>query len=248
MKRVVIISLGIAVFATALMACNNGEKVKLLESILDNGVLYRKFEYDNKDRIVKIIRYGSDGKTVMKTRTFTYNGNFFTVSEDIDGEIVSTKNYGKYDDKIYIQGGDEYFEFNSQNLVVKHSIKFGGIDGYERVTTYEYEGSNISKMAVEEIYGPYFEERFKKPNYDVTYTYDDKKSPLYYCKTPQWYLAIYTDWQRAGEEIGVTNNVKTTVSEGKTYTLNLEYYDDGMLKSMTSDYYSSPLTFLYKTK
>jgi len=232
------------------------EGVKLLETILYKGVLYQKFEYDDQNRITKNTQYEQDGKTVFKTSTFKYNGNILIVSEQTESMTI-TKTFFREDNLIYKDGPDEYLELNSQNMLVKYTGKFSSdvYNRWETVITFDYKDGNLYKKTVEFTYGEYFEDKYKNKNYEITYTYDDKKSPLYYCKTPQWYLIMFFEWYRVGEAIGVTNNVKTVTfstiggeDNPKPYNIFLEYYDDGMMKSMTSDSFDSPMTFLYKTK
>jgi len=234
MIRVFLISFVIAAFAiVTLTSFNNSDNVKLLESISRSGML-TKFEYDSQYRIVKIIFYKFDGKTVHLERKFTYTGDDISISNTSDADTYMST-FSKRGNKIILGGNEhDYFELNSQNMVVKSVNSLGT---YE----YEYENGNLIKMNKKGVFS----------GTTKTFTYDDKKAPFYNCKTPQWYLMSLLS-SNFDNEIGITNNVKTkTVIEddedAETETFVLEFYDDGFVKSVVNKW-GAKWTFKYITK
>ncbi|MCL2260814.1 MAG: hypothetical protein FWC15_05595 [Fibromonadales bacterium] len=83
-----IINIGLAAFMLLFSACGkeSGE-VKLLESITQGGET-KKFEYDDKNRIVKMgattIAYKSDDFVIIDGNEYKRKGNVITVSRDVD--------------------------------------------------------------------------------------------------------------------------------------------------------------------
>jgi len=101
--------------ATALtISCGGGGDVKLLETITDGSGKVQRFEYDKKNRIVKIddktITY-ADNLITVGTQKFAINGNTITVDGSSltingDGYIVNEGNHGEVD-----------YEYKDGNLI-----------------------------------------------------------------------------------------------------------------------------------
>ena len=245
MKKLGLNNLVIAVLivSATFISCNNDEynidcdddidKAHLLETIIrSDGSIYRKFEYDNENRIQKIISFHEEG--FEYTNTFYYNeDDLVKVSDNYyvkAGEYYIYENaheieFSKREDKIIFSEKHSYspddiyittLELNSEGYPI------GIIQGLRsrdynitksNLTSYLYMGfsSGGAGTSTETFY---------------EYKYDNKKSPFYNCKTPQWYL-IY-EFLELGSQNNATEILKTfngSFSESKTTTKIKYIYD-----------------------
>jgi hypothetical protein len=155
-----------------------------------------KFEYDAHNRIIRVndaeLIYDRSGDLISAGRTvFKKNGNFITYPFSHDGFV------------------EEEIELDARGFPVRRDHMYF-LDHSVFVTTiYRYQNDNMISAA---------RTHSNNPN---TFTYDDKKSPFYYCETPRWYLEMF------GGNYGFKNNILTEDCCGdvrlSTYTYT---YDD----------------------
>jgi len=187
MNRQTFINLTVAaiVITVAFSSCqkddNDNGKIKLLETITQPNGEYGKYEYDSQNRLTKYSRYNRSS-VLLETRTLTYSGNDLVKAVFNSSTIFE---YTKSGNKITVINSSvtQTWDLNSDGQLVKYV----GILGSEsQVIDYLYQNGNIVKHTYAYTYE-------SGETYDVIneYKYDDKKSPMHNCTTPQWYL-IYS--------------------------------------------------------
>ena len=207
---------------------NDGQVYLLSEIDHGDGGWIQKFEYDDKNRITKItgfydgvamLSYNNDGDLISmfevhpdypeynRTTEFSKSGNIVTWNED-NGNI-SIK-----------------IELDTQGLPSKlmfESTEDNG-DWIKQVVTLKYQGKNMIETADE-----WSESRHGVTSTGTgksTFTYDNKKSSFYHCKTPEWFLMLYF------LDNGLQNNMITAKNDysssyGYVYSDIFEYtYND----------------------
>ena len=187
MKRIVFEKLVIAVIAASVVftSCDKDDdigRVQLLETIIYEGSFYEKYEYDNQNRITKISMY-SDDENVGYTKFFTYSEN------DLVEVFVlgSTEEYTKIKNKISVTKKN-----NSGNVYSTATIDLDNDElptkieelneEYSEIITYQYQRGNMTNRTLKRIQNNETQEFTNKNKFD------NKKSPYYHCKTPNWYL------------------------------------------------------------
>ena len=182
----------------------------LLETIQFGSELW-VYEYDSQNRIAKI-SYGSTyNEDIDRVETHYYNSAGDLVEVKVEYTSYPEDNYSttfsKSGNKITsteVHEGywSEYteFELNAQGLPekVKSTRENEGGGGWIVTNIYTWEDGNLTKI-LEDIEG------------ECLFTYDDKKSPYYYCQTPKWYLMWWLGYNYKGE-----NNVETETWDGGT--------------------------------
>jgi len=180
---------------------NGNEDVYLLIEVLYDGEVAEKYEYDDQNRLKKCI-YIFQHEKIRKIITFEYNDEGDLVSEHIsfpnDPENDHTKTITKNENIINI-GANESIELDAEGLPIKWiSVYDEGSafksfiwkDGNVIVQTYgeTYNGSTNSETSI--------------------LTYDDKKNPMFHCKTQKWcLLLLYPDPEPF--LLGQKNNILT---------------------------------------
>jgi len=134
-----------------------------------------KFEYDDQNRITKI----TNGTYV---KTITYNN---------DGELDSYvyahgKNftYKRNGNKITVYDGKTVYgkiDLNAEGLPKNEKYTGDCSDCPEQSINREYENGNMTAVR-------------RQDDWFDNYTYDNKKSPFYHCKTPKWFLLAFLDY------------------------------------------------------
>jgi hypothetical protein len=212
--------LAIAITFTACDKKGSGS-VKLLESIDYDDDTYIKFEYDNKDRIVKMFHY-RDGK-VEFTRMVSYSSDDLITVEDVYSEddannktidFVKNENTITLKYRLYLRS--EYvppstsITLNEDGYIKKETTAISAARTV--IDTYRYRGNNLTeKTNVHKVENTVASSETKK------YKYDDKKSPFYNCATPKWLMQYYI-----GSDLGFYNNV---IDESGLDTYNKYKYD-----------------------
>ena len=203
MKKVILNSLIIAALAltAAFTSCKSKKSsdVKLLERmIIDNGTEWR-FEYNDKNQIVKIDEYKK--RELYKTETITYNSNNITVErKDIkhphpDSYIFTTIFVIK-DQTITFHDGDYMMTITDNGYIDE---EFGRMDdGGDWYSTMVYEYKN-GKMTSQTI----------TPGYIFSFEYDDKMSPFRNVASPKWLLQ-----QIFNRHVTFENNITKRNDEG----------------------------------
>ena len=218
MNRQIFIYLTVAAIAVtaAFTSCQKDDniKVKLLETVTASNGEYGKFEYDSQNRLTKYSRYNSSGE-LLETRTLTYSGNDLVKAVFNSAVVYEYTKSGNKITAIYSSDGAQTWDLNSDGQLVKSALE---IIGNYQVIDYLYQNGNLVKYTYVYNYA-------EGGTYETIneYKYDNKKSPMYNCTTPQWYL-IYSFM-----DISTTNNMteeKWSVNSD-TYAYTYEYDSDG---------------------
>ena len=187
----------------ATVTVNAPPKIKLLETMTnifsDHGDYVYKFEYDEQNRISKISNY-SNG-SLRFTNPLTYSGNDLTemgfVPENNLNISYYTFEYAKSGNTITVTGTQIRTSSGSTGVISTSTLTLNS-DGLpvkevsnDSETTFQYDSNGnvtkcLSNSRTEEI------------------KYDDKKSPIYNCKTQKWWL------QRYFQEYGIGNHNNIT--------------------------------------
>jgi hypothetical protein len=229
--------------------CDDPDAVQLLETIIHDEWHNRKFEYDGQNRLSKIfytrwVLNGTDEGWETTTTTLNYNsaGDLISVIDNYNGSD-ETDTYVKTGNKIVINGNENsYYEVDAQGYLIKYVYKETYEDTEDKINffevtrlyteTYEYHNGNLIKVTLEDKLSGGKTETFVRT---VTYTYDDKKSPLYNCKTPKWYLLAYRFGHIDGFDIQ-NNRLTISASDGKDVpTFTYTYDDAGYALTRTSN-------------
>jgi len=156
----------------------------------------RKFEYDNQNRIAKITEE-------FNVQIFNYNsaGDLISIRHERQGTHRFTYTFTKSGNKITIPEGEDSGELTLNTQGVVEKLKYSW---ETRTLLCQYQGKNLIKIISEE-----------SSEDIITFTYDDKKSPFYYCNTPQWWLVWYqfATGFTLGYIIGHENNIETYSSK-----------------------------------
>ena len=209
----------VVVFASVtFVACkkeNKDDKEKedvylLVEWVNDYGST--KFEYDNQNRITKMI----DDSDIL---TITYNaaGDVVSVqdesinSPEYSHTIMFTKNgndiTSTYDDGTLIS-----IELNAEGLPIKWlREEWSHESHYLSLRTYQWQNGNMVRCDYEDKYNDLTN------SYTENLTYDDKKNPMLYCKTPKWIFSTYIAYRCL---FGNKNNLISLDDDKITYTYN----------------------------
>ena len=232
--------------------------VYLLSEYVDVDGDVMKFEYDDQNRITKMTTNNYYTGDLYSVSTLSYNnaGDLTSVLRSIpdyplydqtitfskSGNIITVTNsqWNEDDDRII----SEKIELNAQGLPSKitYEIIYDDGDWYKEVATIKYQGKNLIEYAREEI--RVWNGETDTGGGKATMTYDDKKAPLYHCKSPEWFLILeFIDY------CGIQNNILTVNSDwnSATYEYTYTYNDDGfpLTRTGTSDTETWTETYKY---
>ncbi|MCL2261338.1 MAG: hypothetical protein FWC15_08320 [Fibromonadales bacterium] len=191
---------------------NKGD-IKLLESISNDDNVIMSFEYDDKNRIKKMVDYYGESQ-------FTYIlGNLTSLSAEDAGGYITADNYGN--NTISVHNGmscsntsNHSIDLNKSGYIIKDSYYSYHCDDSFRqsipstVKTYQYKGDNTVKV------------KYDKRDIYMEYKYDNKKSPFFYNNTPKWFLQLYF----ANEDLGLNNNITEIIHKRGKDTLAVKKY------------------------
>ena len=212
-----------AVFAAVFTSCekdndNNGP-IQLLETISYGEKWYKKFEYDTKNRITQILSYYED--EIGWVETFGYDGDDLTLY--VYGNPKNSNEGGST--KILSSGGKLILTFDEEYSETYDLDAQGNISGYQDSdysSIWEYQNGNLIKItSVDTRYG-------ELRTTVTTYTYDNKKSPYFHCKTSKWFFQ--------GDGVSIQNNVLTRTRKSD------DGYEDVETYEYTYDEVGFPLT------
>ena len=210
-------------------------------------------EYDNQDRITKMTDYNKEG-VADRVETYSYNnsGDLISMkSENYDGNS-ETYTFSRYGNKVTVENSsndfyEESIDLNAQGLPVQR-MYIRRIQNLERflhgLTTYQYQNGNLVKSDWESKWQDTNGNFHSMSSGTGTYTYDDKMSLFYHCKTPKWFLIWRFD------TFGSQNNVLTLKDNTYIQTFVYTYNDGGFpitLKTKAPDY-EEDHTFKYERK
>jgi len=233
MKKHFLTYLLIAIFAISAVftACkpdddeNGNEKVQLVKTITyynsDGVSAYLNFEYDKKNRFATI-SFKYDYETIYSLRyQFEYISNDLVSLFIPDNAPAYNVVFSKNGNKIIVDFGDVWVDTCELNID-GYPIKALGIN-------FQYLDGNIIE-----------EDRYLET---ITYKYDNKKSPFYYCKTPKW-MYVYIDDGLFPMMGGFSNNAINRkyiyiLNDGdtivETFTFTYEYDANGFPTKMYWD-------------
>ena len=177
--------------------------------IWDNGILLEtlttndgyttemwKFEYDDKQRFIKLFHY-QNGELIT-TKTLTYNGDELVKMEENNIETYFIRNGNII--TLTTDPDSDYKDIITLNKNGFIAITKTIYDQYDTSGTanptiaYYYRGGNL--IEAKGLSGPHW----MSSEYFIFYRYDNKKTP-FNCKTPKWFLQHYLE-----KEIGLKNN------------------------------------------
>jgi len=214
------------------------DKIQLLEAIIrGDGSIYRMFEYDNQDRIERMVEYHEEGYEI--TSEFFYNGNDLVkiVSDNFyymgNGEYFFEKDgyeveFSKSEDKIIFTETYKYLPNDIVNTIMLNLDS----DGFNIGLNPNMSMNGRSYTVVNGNLTNYLRWSFSsqgagtQTENNFVYKYDNNKSPFYNCKTPTWYLIYYfleLGCQNNATEIVHTRNGFFGISE--TITKNKYIYN-----------------------
>ena len=201
-------------------------KVQLPEHIIGRGSSsgYFKLEYDDQNRIKQIYENSSS------YYTFTYSGD----------DLVKIVEKGYYDDQEYsttefVKNGNKitfimYDNYNNDDIKYTGTIdldndgyptKLEGISNYgKKAFTFQFQEGNLIKLTETDT------------EYIKNYKYDNKKSPLYNCKTPKWYFflnfidAYFHSYIGYYTSFGCQNNIIEIMSFDDSNGVFFDYYKE----------------------
>jgi len=198
--------------------CN--DEIRLLEAIISSdSSIYRKFEYDEQNRITRMLTF-TDGYELSSM--FIYSGDELikVVSDDFyymgsneyffekdgyeveftksENKIIFTEKYNRFSD------GVNTVTLDLDSVGYPSGINPGGMSG----RSYSVMNDNLTNY---NVWGFSSQGAGTSTERKYNYQYDNKKSIFYDCKTPRWYL-IY-----AFGELGSKNNVTEIDNKGYNY-------------------------------
>ena len=203
---------------------------KMISDPLGNGLWIETLSYNNAGDLVS---YELENCYGNSTRTFIRNGNIITIHDSQWNDEWIERN--------------ETLEVNSEGLLLKRMVEetyddSGSYWWWKDVYIFQYQDKNLIKVTTESESCSNGE--IEKYSRISTFSYDDKKSPFYHCKTPEWFWI--DSWS------GIHNNVKTiNWSDGKSLTCEYTYNDAGfpltrkVIHDLYDKVYEYTLTFKY---
>ena len=173
--------------STAIFSGGSDNRVQLLKTATYDYGGYAKYEYDDQNRMTKMYWYNEKGH-IASIRRLSYNEN--------DLIKITYEEVGFPEDNVI-----EVFTRNGNTITIKHTPARGKAtvttlyldnDGFPKeLRDVTEDNSHIIKYKV--VDGNLMEERYEEIKYGervevvITYMYDKKKSPFYYCNTPRWF-------------------------------------------------------------
>jgi hypothetical protein len=193
------------------------DKIQLLETITFDGQLRVTYEYDEQNRLTKMFGAGVDNPI-----TFTYTSNGITI---VQGD--KTYEYVISGNKITCASRGETIDLDAQGLPTRF------VRGSDTII-YEFKNGNVVKQT--NIEGTSW--------FGVTeYTYDDKKSPFYHCKTSFWFLMWWASFD--GIPYGKNNMLTASWGSGGSNTFTFTYDENGFPLSYTTNEMSAGKSVTY---
>lgn len=201
--------------AAAFTSCvNRGSgSARLLEGIVSD-IETVKFEYDDKDRIVKMYSYRHG--ELQSTSTLSYSGNNPVKLTNKYEWGESSTYFGRNGDTITVSG-DEWNQVLTVNAAGYIAAVTQQEPGEYSETVNIYSAGNLIKQTTAVVfdYAP-----GEKNESFSEYRYDDMKSPFFYCMTGKWFLQWYL-------EFGYENNVTFSRNSIVDLEFAYEYDNDG---------------------
>ena len=209
-----------------LVSCDKDDVSKkdvfLLEEILwlasDTG--RHVFEYDSHERIIKYFYYyKSDLPNLVNSLIYNADGDLEEVTLKVyNGASLSaerTTKFIKIDNIINTSYG--VIELNEQGLPIKYTRS------RQEETLIWQNGNLVKRIFVDKGSSPY--------QWISNFTYDNKNSPFYHCKTPKWFFIWFFGEGGLDAYWNVNNKIdQEFISNDEiqaTYTTDYTYTDNG---------------------
>ncbi|MDR3002343.1 MAG: hypothetical protein LBU89_13910 [Fibromonadaceae bacterium] len=247
-KTIKFATIAATLLMVAFTGCKSQNGVKLPKTLTRNDghmEVMVKFEYDDKNRIVKMHDYHD--KKLFSTGTVTYDndGSVKIVHSYVNkAEEVWEKRYAKNANIITVRSTRSYEDpfftdtitVNKDGYIVRRRRSGSCTDaGWTEISTFLYQNDNLIRIKEAGGYRDFIE-----------FKYDDKKSPFYNDKTPKWLL------QDLFPNTGLNNNITEHKEVGvdpdgafvslTTYTY--EYASDGFPnKQVKSESENATITY-----
>jgi len=224
--------------SVAFVGCKKDDKevIKLVSTITQNNGNYFAYEYDEKNRIIYEGFYASNGN-IISSFTFTYSGNDLVKAVT---NVNVIREFAKTGNTINVtrttDGNSEFvqsFFLNNDGLVIGSDFQ-----QQDDVYTFQYQGKNLSKFV---------NKRNEETISDIDYLYDDKKSPFYHCKSPQWSMIMFF----GGTSYGYYNNIIEVNYNPSIRNYSYEFDDDGYPTEMKTRVHNNEIlvaSFSYISK
>jgi len=181
-------------------------KVKLLETIIisDRYKHFVKFEYDSQNRITKISNYTFGNH--FWTETLLYSGNDLVSSWR--GSFFQT--YTKIGKQISFGGDNENrIDLDSEGYPIKYEFP-SSFDDSPIVINFKFQGGNMTMVDRDD------------------YTYDNNKSPLVHCVSPEWWFILFwRDFIDIAPYASKNNVIKIKRLDGEIIEYTNKYDSDG---------------------
>jgi len=185
------------------------DKIQLPEVIIDySNNTEIKFEYDERNRILKKLYYSRENGSLAATATYTYNGDDLIkyVYQSYTGSHNNSFNYSINENKITL----ELYSLYSDGIhLSQRSLIHLNIDGYpthkecftycyfsknfeflDAVFTFHFENGNLTKSVIQDYQQIDFLSCtgvMESATYGNEFKFDNNKTPFYYCKMSKWY-------------------------------------------------------------
>ena len=228
------------VFSAAITSCKSKKStdVKLLERLIsDDGTEWR-FEYDSKNRIIKIDEYSN--RELYKTETITYSSSGISVVREYikhpnwDNQVT---NFVINRQTITYHNGDSKITLTDDGYI---NEMFGRMDDGEWYLTVanKYQDGNLTTHTI-------------TPGYVFSFEYDDKMSPFRNVASPKWMIQYVISSQ-----VALGNNITKRRDEGLPWyestleTYQYEYDSDGfpIKRILRKEYQDDPEADYMKVK
>ena len=214
--------------------CDDVYLVTEILSVREWGELRFSFEYDDQNRITKIIYHevwdrGSD--TWSQTLRYNSAGDLISITHD-NGDVETFTRTGNIITRrapMWEESGRVYsetFELNAQGLLGKFTFDetYDSGSWWKGIMTFQYQGRNVveSTLEMEEFF-----EEYRSEMVTATVTYDDKKSPFYHSNTPQWFLLSEFFLYGTHNNVKTINSIRSREDEIWSHTTTFVYtYND----------------------
>ncbi|MCL2072471.1 MAG: hypothetical protein FWH18_00965 [Marinilabiliaceae bacterium] len=209
-----------------------------------DGDIYLPLDIINED---ESLTFEYDGQSRITQMTENFQNSVYMLSYNNAGDLISmrfvsssssyTETYTKKDNTLTITYSDSDETTSIELSAEGHLQKLFGENGH---INFEYKNGNLIKIEGEGDYIDYIE----------TYTYDDKKSPFYHCKTPKWWFIWLFRIDDDTYFCGLQNNIKTMESNWQSVTCEFTYNDYGFpltqIVEAIDDYGSKRVTNSYR--
>ena len=246
------VCLVVIVFASCKKDADN-IPVFLLEEVQESTARY-VFEYDEQNRMTKRTGYLVNGfgewyQFIVHELKYNTAGNLEEYIYYENNSNVSKVTIHKDGDKFTLSDDTyptdvSFIELNAQGLPEKCTsligVKGNGSWSFD-TRTYTWLNGNLTQLSLVQEWKYGGKEDTWSDTY--TYTFDDKKSPFYYCTTPKWILLRLVGTYYSFNDNNITSDKQGSYDYETTYEYT--YNDYGFPVTQTYSY-TNTTTYTYK--